>query len=191
MYASRFLINSRAGTAPSRLIVQTLINNRAAFVVSQRAKFTTTSAASQQQKLSIEELAKPTLQVDPFNKSEKLGRPISPHLSIYQPQITWVGSAANRVTGVAVAGLFYIGMGLYPFFDVSSAAAASYIHSFPAAVIIAAKALIAFPAVYHSINGVRHLTWDTTHGLSNEAVRQTGWTVVGLSVLTTAALLAL
>lgn len=30
-------------------------------------------------------------------------RPNSPHLTIYEPQLTWVGSIANRVTGVGLS----------------------------------------------------------------------------------------
>ncbi|KAJ1960571.1 hypothetical protein H4R35_007533, partial [Dimargaris xerosporica] len=30
-------------------------------------------------------------------------RPISPHLSIYQPQLTWYLSSATRITGAALA----------------------------------------------------------------------------------------
>lgn len=30
-------------------------------------------------------------------------RPNSPHFTIYQPQLTWIGSIANRVTGVGLS----------------------------------------------------------------------------------------
>jgi succinate dehydrogenase (ubiquinone) cytochrome b560 subunit len=30
---------------------------------------------------------------------QRLARPSSPHFTIYQPQLTWLGSIANRVTG--------------------------------------------------------------------------------------------
>jgi succinate dehydrogenase (ubiquinone) cytochrome b560 subunit len=50
------------------------------------------------------------------------------------------------------------------------------------------------PFAFHSINGVRHLMWDTGIGiisfiwlmlaLSNKQVIRTGWTVVGLSSVT-------
>ncbi|KAJ1825661.1 cytochrome b subunit of succinate dehydrogenase, Sdh3p, partial [Coemansia sp. RSA 2599] len=35
-------------------------------------------------------------------------RPISPHLSIYQPQMSWVLSGIHRNTGVLVAGAAYL-----------------------------------------------------------------------------------
>ena len=34
--------------------------------------------------------------------AQRLRRPSSPHFTIYQPQLTWIGSIANRVTGVAL-----------------------------------------------------------------------------------------
>ncbi|MWN16061.1 succinate dehydrogenase, cytochrome b556 subunit, partial [Escherichia coli] len=34
-------------------------------------------------------------------------RPISPHVEIYQPQLTWCSSIAHRVTGVGLSGALY------------------------------------------------------------------------------------
>lgn len=34
---------------------------------------------------------------------QRAARPNSPHFTIYQPQITWLGSIANRVTGVGLS----------------------------------------------------------------------------------------
>lgn len=34
---------------------------------------------------------------------QRLKRPSSPHFTIYQPQLTWIMSIANRVTGVALS----------------------------------------------------------------------------------------
>jgi hypothetical protein len=34
-------------------------------------------------------------------------RPNSPHLTIYEPQLTWIGSIANRVTGVGLSACKY------------------------------------------------------------------------------------
>ncbi|KAJ3038598.1 cytochrome b subunit of succinate dehydrogenase, Sdh3p [Rhizophlyctis rosea] len=215
MFASRFA-NTLRGPTSSRITNQILINNSVTLLAIPRTtrystsntssvisfttshtspfpncfnfRFSSTPKQSAPAKLTTEELSKPTLEVDPFDKSVKLNRPISPHLSIYQPQITWYGSAANRITGVAVAGLFYGAFGLYPFFDVTSTAAAAWVHSLPGGLLFTVKALIAYPAVYHTLNGIRHLTWDTTQGLSNEAVRQSGWLVVGVSAVVAAGL---
>jgi succinate dehydrogenase (ubiquinone) cytochrome b560 subunit len=50
---------------------------------------------------------------DEILAKQRLNRPVAPHLSIYKPQITWYGSALNRVTGVALSGAFYAFGALY------------------------------------------------------------------------------
>ena len=52
--------------------------------------------------ISEEEARTPTLQVDPFKRSEAFKRPISPHLSIYAPQVTSVLSIFHRITGAGI-----------------------------------------------------------------------------------------
>jgi len=39
-------------------------------------------------------------QPSPLEHSKALNRPVSPHLNIYQPQLTWVLSGAYRVSSV-------------------------------------------------------------------------------------------
>lgn len=39
-------------------------------------------------------------------KNLRLNRPLSPHLTIYQPQLTTILSIFHRITGVAVTGYF-------------------------------------------------------------------------------------
>jgi succinate dehydrogenase (ubiquinone) cytochrome b560 subunit len=70
--------------------------------------------------------------------------------------------------------------------------------SLPVAAKVGIKSVVAFPFAFHSINGLRHLTWDTGAGmslqlpltlaLSNKQVIRTGWTVVGLTSAATIAL---
>ena len=42
--------------------------------------------------------------------------------------------------------------------------------------------------VYHGLNGIRHLMWDLRVGLETKQVYQSGYLVLGLTVLVTAAL---
>ena len=42
---------------------------------------------------------------------------------------------------------------------------------------------VAMPFTFHSWNGIRHLVWDSGREISNKAVQVTGWTVVGLTVV--------
>jgi succinate dehydrogenase (ubiquinone) cytochrome b560 subunit len=44
----------------------------------------------------------PSASAEILNK-QRLQRPSSPHFTIYQPQLTWLGSIANRVTGSALS----------------------------------------------------------------------------------------
>ncbi len=73
-----------------------------------------------------------------------------------------------------------VGMGF------SSASMVASVAAWPVAVKVLAKALIAFPFTFHSLNGVRHLNWDTGRSFLNKTVIKTGWTVVALSGLSTA-----
>ncbi len=126
---------------------------------------------------------------------QRLNRPVSPHLSIYKPQITWYGSALNRITGSVLSGGFYAFGAAYlvaPLFGwhLESASMAAAFGAWPVALKVAAKFTVAFPFTFHGLNGVRHLVWDMGRELSNKQVQRTGWAVVGLSV-TGAAVLAM
>ncbi|KAJ5562463.1 hypothetical protein N7535_003083 [Penicillium sp. DV-2018c] len=97
---------------------------------------------------------------------QRLVRPVAPHLSIYKPQIGWIGSSLHRISGVALSGALYIW-------------ATAYLAS---PFSIALKTTLALPFTYHSLNGLRHLMWDLGRGLSNPIIIKTGWTVIGLSI---------
>lgn len=118
---------------------------------------------------------------------QRLNRPVSPHISIYKPQITWIGSALNRITGVALSGGLYLFATAYlvsPLlgWHLESASIAAAFGALPLLVKVALKGTVALPFTYHSLNGIRHLTWDLGRGFTNQQVIRTGWTVVGLSV---------
>jgi succinate dehydrogenase (ubiquinone) cytochrome b560 subunit len=115
-------------------------------------------------------------------------RPISPHLSIYRPQITWYASGLNRVTGITLAGTFYLFGAAYlvaPLlgWHLESASVAAAFASLPLVVKLGVKAFFALPFTFHCLNGLRHLAWDAGLAFSNKQVIRTGWTVVGLSVV--------
>ncbi|KAJ3320739.1 cytochrome b subunit of succinate dehydrogenase, Sdh3p [Boothiomyces sp. JEL0866] len=130
---------------------------------------------------------KPTLDIEPFSKSERLGRPVAPHLTIYQPQLTWVMSAAHRITGAGVAGVLYLVAGAYALLPVDAAVLVNYVHSYPFFVVFLGKAIIGFPLFFHSFNGIRHLIWDTANQLTLKGVYNTGYIVLGLSTVATLA----
>jgi len=119
---------------------------------------------------------------------QRLARPIAPHLSIYQPQLTWYMSSANRLTGVLLAGtvyLFGIGYAISPWvgLHLESASIAAGVAALPVAVKLALKGTLAMPFAYHGFNGLRHLTWDTARELSLKGVYRTGYAVLAVSAV--------
>ena len=126
--------------------------------------------------------------------AQRRQRPVAPHLSIYRPQITWYLSIFNRVTGSVLSGGMYTFGFLYlisPLFgwQLGSAALAASFGALPLVVKLALKSFVGFFFSFHSLNGIRHLVWDLGYAFKNQEVIQTGWTVVGLTVLSTIALL--
>ncbi|SAL95894.1 hypothetical protein [Absidia glauca] len=117
-------------------------------------------------------------------------RPVSPHLTIYQPQMTWYLSGLHRITGSAIGGAFYLGamgylaapaLGL----TVDTASIVSAVAAAPVAAKVIAKTTLAFPFVFHCLNGVRHLVWDATKMVNIKDVYKTGYAVLGGTVVGT------
>lgn len=50
-----------------------------------------------------------------------------------------------------------------------------------APTLMMAKFVLAFPATYHTCNGVRHLFWDMGKFLKLKEVYSTGWLMLGVS----------
>ncbi|KAF2087584.1 succinate dehydrogenase cytochrome b560 subunit [Saccharata proteae CBS 121410] len=121
-------------------------------------------------------------------EKQRLARPVSPHLAIYQPQITWYGSITHRLTGAVLSGGFYVFFAAYlvaPLtgWHLESQSLAAAFGALPFAAKVGIKSTLAWPFVYHSLNGVRHLVWDMGMWFKNKQVQQTGWAVVGLSTV--------
>ncbi|RKP07369.1 hypothetical protein THASP1DRAFT_17164, partial [Thamnocephalis sphaerospora] len=122
----------------------------------------------------------------------KRQRPTSPHLTIYQPQLTWVMSGLHRTSGVALASVFYASMIAYlGVSSIDSAAVISTVAELPTAVKVTGKFALALPFTFHACNGIRHLMWDTATSLTLKGVYTSGWIVTGASVLSAGYLAAL
>jgi len=119
--------------------------------------------------------------------AQRTHRPTSPHLAIYQPQITWLLSGLNRITGVALSGVLYGASLLYllhPMFPViDSAHAVSLAASMPVWLKGGLKLIFALPFTFHTFNGVRHLLWDVGQGLTLKGVYAGGYTVLALTAV--------
>lgn len=107
-------------------------------------------------------------------------RPLSPHLSIYRPQLTWIMSIGHRVTGAAMAAALYafgITYALAPATGTLTDTVERQIHALPVFIHTGSKMLVSVPFFFHMYNGIRHLVWDSVNALSLRAVYIGGWTV--------------
>jgi succinate dehydrogenase / fumarate reductase cytochrome b subunit len=118
----------------------------------------------------------------------KKERPLSPHLQIYKPQITSVSSIFHRMSGIALAlGLFIMVWGL-----VALAGGRESFEKFleHAASPVGQIVLIAWSAAffYHMCTGIRHFILDAGYLYEKETAARSGWMVIALAALFTAAL---
>lgn len=112
-------------------------------------------------------------------------RPLSPHLSIYRPQITSVTSILTRITGNALL----LSSVLVVWWFLAAASSASYFATANAVLTSwfgdLVMVLSALGLWYHTLAGIRHLIWDSGHGLEIETAERLGWACVIGSVLLT------
>jgi len=96
-------------------------------------------------------------------------------------------SFANRITGLVLSlGLLVLA---YWLMALASGAgtyerALAFLSS-PVLKVLYAALLLTFS--YHLVAGVRHLVWDTGHGLERQQAQRSAWIVITVSVLLTAA----
>ena len=115
----------------------------------------------------------------------KPNRPLSPHLTIYKPQLTSVLSILHRITGVGLifslflivswfvalsAGPFYFGF-VEKIFDL-----------FFVKILLALSIWVLW---YHTCTGIRHLIWDFGYGLEVNWINPSAYLVLATSVCLT------
>ncbi len=111
-------------------------------------------------------------------------RPISPHLTIYKPQISSVLSIGHRFSG---AGLFAMMLALNWWFSmwVFSGFKPCYINMMDNIIVKILLILTSYGFFYHLCTGIRHLVWDTGGGFSICAVKYSGILVIVSSIIFT------
>lgn len=105
-------------------------------------------------------------------------RPLSPHLQIYRPQLTSMLSIAHRAAGLALGiGTLFLVWWLIAAANGGEAFAAvqGFFGSWLGLLLLFGWSFCFF---YHLANGIRHLMWDTGHGLDLRTTYVSGWIVV-------------
>ena len=120
-----------------------------------------------------------------MTNGDRGNRPLSPHLTIYRPQLTSITSILIRITGNAlIFSVFLIICWLFSaatspqYFEVVDAIMNSW---FGKLVLISSL----WAVWYHLLGGLRHLVWDRAIGLDLKTAEYLGWSVItGSFVLT-------
>ena len=116
-------------------------------------------------------------------------RPLSPHLTIYRPQMSSVSSIINRITGVALT----LGFVLIIWWLLAATVGGDYFDCindfltgwFGGLILIGS----AWALCYHLLGGIRHLIWDMGYGFDLKTADRMGWAVIIGSVILTGAVL--
>ncbi len=112
-------------------------------------------------------------------------RPLSPHLTIYRPQLTSITSIFVRITGNA---LFVTALMIVWWFVAAAsgpdafATADGFVRSWFGDLVLF---LSTWAIWYHMAGGIRHLIWDSGHMLDVERSERAGQLMIVVSVLLT------
>jgi len=114
-------------------------------------------------------------------------RPLSPHLSIYRPQINMVTSIVNRIAGVAMS----LAAVLIVWWLLAASTSSSYFDYVNGVLTSWIGLLVLFGSLwalwFHLLGGLRHLIMDFGIGYDLKWVDIGGWAIVIASLVLTAA----
>ncbi|WP_158815269.1 succinate dehydrogenase, cytochrome b556 subunit [Methylocapsa sp. S129] len=103
-------------------------------------------------------------------------RPLSPHLSVWRPTMTYVMSIVHRITG----GALYIGVLLLAWFLLATSMDATAFGVASACLnsILGRLVLLGFTwaLFHHMLGGIRHIIWDAGYGMDKP---QREWLAMG------------
>lgn len=112
-------------------------------------------------------------------------RPLSPHVSIWRPTITYVMSIMHRITGAAL----YFGTVLLVVWLVAAASGPGTFDpvnavygSIPGRIVLF---LYSWALLHHMLGGIRHFIWDFQLAMDPPNANLLGWaTIIGSVTLT-------
>lgn len=118
---------------------------------------------------------------------KNINRPLSPHLTIYKPQISSVLSIMHRISGAYLfAGIlvfaWWIVIAVYCAAESDLSKWSFFVENIIGKIMIFGWSAALF---YHMLNGVRHLYWDCGRGFDKKSVTISGVVVIiGAMLLT-------
>ncbi len=117
------------------------------------------------------------------SNASSVDRPLSPHLTIYKPQISSMLSIAHRLSGVAL----FVGLLFFVWYLVLSTYHGVEAFAFLTNSILGRFIMFLWSLAmyYHLYNGIRHLFWDAGMGYELTTMRKTGWLTIILTLVST------
>jgi succinate dehydrogenase / fumarate reductase cytochrome b subunit len=116
------------------------------------------------------------------------GRPLSPHIQVYKPQLTSILSIMHRGTGIALSLTAFLSVwGLYSLkiSDPTSLSHPLFQTIMSSLFGILCMVIITFSLFFHMSNGVRHLFWDVGKGFDIDTAYRSGYAVLIISIVGT------
>lgn len=119
-------------------------------------------------------------------------RPLSPHLTIYKPQLNSITSILVRITGNAML----VSAFLVVWWLMAAASGPEYFATIDGLITSLLGDIVMSLSVlglwYHALGGLRHLVWDTGRWLDIESSDRMGWgMLIGSVALTFLTLIAI
>lgn len=117
----------------------------------------------------------------------KRPRPLSPHLQVYRLKFHMILSGLHRISGMALG----LGALILVWWATALATSERYYEFFESLMIHPIGRLVlfgfSFSLIYHALNGIRHLLWDTGRGFEKGQVKTSGIIVIILTIILTVA----
>lgn len=114
-------------------------------------------------------------------------RPLSPHLQVYRLKLHMVMSGLHRITGLALG----VGAFVLAWWATALATSEDYYEFFESLMAHPIGRLVlfgfSFALIFHALNGIRHLLWDTGRGFEKGQVKTSGIIVIILTIILTVA----
>ncbi len=115
----------------------------------------------------------------------RANRPLSPHLTIYRPQMSSMTSIFVRLTGIGLA----LGFVLIVWWLLAAASGPAYF-DFVNGLLTSWFGILVMVASlwalwYHMLGGIRHLIWDLGYGFDLKTADMMGYVMIGGSFVLT------